>query len=655
MSPHALFISFLALWSIHTFAQKSQPNILLIVADDLGYASIEPFGGEISTPFLNDIAQQSLLLTNFHALPTCSPSRAVLLTGTDNHIVGIGAQKGGISDKQKGQPGYEGYLNFRAATLPERLQANGFRTYMSGKWHLGTQDEHAPYQRGFQETFTLVSSGGSHYADQLPLRPAEPMLYRRNGAPLRELPADFYSSKNYTDSLLLWLERDKASGQPFFAYLAYTAPHDPLQAPEAYIEKYRGTYDEGYEAIRAQKFTQLQQSGIIDPAVSLPDWPSFIPRWNSLSVDKQQKTLRDMETYAAMVEYMDHQIGRVYEWLATNQELDNTMIIFISDNGISGLNPKKVYPSYTEEFDSQFDNSLANRGLPNSFTVLDAGWAVASTVVYRDFKYSTAEGGIRTPCIIKPASPTHSSPIICRSFTHIRDLMPTVLALTDSMPSDSSSTALAQLKGKSLLPLFSDPNLNIHVHTGHGFELHGNRAYIKDGWKIFQSPMPTGSGDWELYHVAKDPGEQQNLIFTHRDQFNVLYEDYLGYEAEVGVIYDLPLSFSKVEMAYQVIFWSLIATLCLSLIGYWKTLVPNRFSRIWGYTISFIDLIAIAALFTPYHLFAAYVLLATKGMYMLTLIVSRVKGVAYIWAASSTILLGMFLVLKSGWLVTFLL
>ncbi len=343
----------------NSHAQGERPNILLIVADDLGYTDIGAFGGEIDTPNLDRLAVEGMRLSNFHVLPTCAPTRAVLLTGVDNHRAGIGSQV--ITAEQKGKPGYEGYLNSRVATLPEVLGAAGYRTYHTGKWHLGVEKSHGPHARGFDETFTLLAGGASHFADASPLRPGGEARYLRNGKLVESLPGNFYSSQHYTDLLLAWMERDRNSERPFFAYLAYTAPHDPLHAPPAYIEKYRGRYDRGWEELRRERFNRVQEKGLIPAHHQLPPWPSVVKRWDSLSELEQANSARDMEVYAAMVDYMDEQIGRVYQWLEANGELDNTLIFFLSDNGANGF-PSRLYPGHDDEYHARFDNSLENRG-----------------------------------------------------------------------------------------------------------------------------------------------------------------------------------------------------------------------------------------------------------------------------------------------------
>ena len=351
-------------------AQGSAPNVLLIVADDMGYSDIGPFGGEIATPTLDILAQEGLRLANFHVLASCSPSRSVLLSGMDNHRAGLGTMNERMSDDIRGKPGYEGHLNHRVAALPEVLKANGYRTYMVGKWHLGEDESTVPHARGFDETFVLVDGGGSHWADSKWITPTIPMTYSRNGKEVDSLPEDLYSSKDYTDALVEWIKRDQGNDQPFFAYLAYTAPHDPLHAPKEYIDKYKGVYDGGWDNLRGKRLQRLKELGIIDQnAKPFPRLPA-VEAWEELSEEERALAARDMEVYAAMVDYMDGQIKRVIDQLKASGDYENTLIIFFSDNGANGASVMN-YPGQTEEYVSSFDNRLDNRGLENS--MIDQG------------------------------------------------------------------------------------------------------------------------------------------------------------------------------------------------------------------------------------------------------------------------------------------
>jgi arylsulfatase len=521
----------------------ARPNILLIVADDMGYSDIGPFGGEINTPTLDRLAENGIKLTNFHVLPTCSPTRSVLLSGTDNHIAGLGSMGEIVSSKQKGNPGYEGFLNDRVAHLPSILKYAGYRTYMSGKWHLGYEKEHRPFARGFDETFSLLPGGGSHWNDKLPLSPPQVMFYSRNGEVVEELPDDFYSSKNYTDYMLEWLERDKTDDKPFFAYLSYTAPHDPLHAPKEYIEKYKGKYSEGYQALREKRLKKLQDLGILPEDVDMYPWGG-IPDWDDLPEEERAASERDMEVYAAMVDYMDEQIERVFKWLEENNEMENTMIVFFSDNGANGAD-KFAYPGQTEEFVNSFNNSLENRGLEKSYIEMGPGWATASMSPRRLFKAFTSEGGIISPCIIKLPLHYANKGTMDNAFIHVSDIMPTFLDLAGVTHPSMNDPNVPGLMGKSILPLLNGAVEELHSNGGIGYELHGLRAYIKGDWKILNLPIPFGTGDWELFNLPEDPAESNDLSSQHPEIREELIKAYKKYENKVGVIFD-PINMSIV-------------------------------------------------------------------------------------------------------------
>ncbi|MFT5047163.1 MAG: arylsulfatase A-like enzyme [Porticoccaceae bacterium] len=522
-----------------------RPNVLIIVADDLGYTDIGAFGGEINTPNIDRLASEGLRLSNFHVLPTCAPTRSVLLTGVDNHTAGIGSQI--ITAKQQGKPGYEGFLRNSVATIPEILSTTGYRTYQTGKWHLGNAESQSPFARGFQETFALLPGGASHFSDQQPLHPAEPVVYRRNGKIVDELPEDFYSTQYYTDMLLSWMERDKDSGQPFFAYLAYTAPHNPLHAPVEYIKKYSGRYDAGYEVLREARFAALKAQGLIPQDQEIAPWPTVVQRWNDLSTSEKANEARNMEIYAAMIDYMDEQIGHVYQWLQDNGELENTIIVFLSDNGASGL-PVSIYPTHTPEFHARFDDSLDNRGASGSFVTTSAGWATASTAAFRLFKGFSTEGGIRTPAIIRPAgsplqqnSPvagSHKDLVTSDQFVHVRDFMPTMLDLAETQLPATQILTIGPLSGKSLTPLLDDPASAVFEEEEVGYELHGTRAFISGDWKALKMPVPTGSGEWQLFNVKTDPGEARDLAVEEHEILDSLIASHEKYERSNGVIVD---------------------------------------------------------------------------------------------------------------------
>ena len=524
-------------------APLKKPNILVIVADDMGYSDIGAFGGEIITPTLDQLASDGLRLSNFHILPTCSPSRSVLLSGIDNHLAGMGTMGEIRTPEMEDQPGYAGYLNFEVAALPEVLKADGYHTYMAGKWHLGDEKETRPHARGFDETFALLPGGGSHWSDQKPLSPPQTMIYSRNGQTVESLPDDFYSTQYYTDILLEFLEGDRGDGKPFFAYLSYTAPHDPLHAPKKYIEKYSGVYDLGWDELSQKRLQALKDLGIIQAdARPFPRLPS-VPAWSDMSVQERQQAARDMEVYAAMVDYMDEQILRVFDYLKETGEYDNTMIVFMSDNGANGALPT-VYPGQTEEFLGSFDNSLDNRGLVNSFIETGPGWAQASVSPGRMFKAFTSEGGIRAPLIVKLPGTMSNAGAISNSFLHVRDIMPTILDIADASHSEEfEGRSVLPLQGQSVLDfLTGEVDTTYPGATRVGYELFGQKAFIDGDWKILLMPPPFASGEWELYNLKQDPGEIDDLSSEYPEKVEemvALWEQYSEDNSVLDISYDL--------------------------------------------------------------------------------------------------------------------
>jgi arylsulfatase A-like enzyme len=525
-------------------AERTRPNILLIVADDLGYSDIGSFGGEIATPALDLLAEEGLQLTNFHVLPTCSPSRSVLLSGMDNHRAGLGTMGEMKTPEMEGHAGYAGYLNFEVAALPEVLKSGGYHTYMAGKWHLGHSEETIPHARGFEETFILVPGGGSHWSDRKPVSPPETMVYRRNGKVVEALPEDFYSTRYYTDVMLQFIEQNHEDGNPFFAYLSYTAPHDPLHAPREYIDKYKGKYNEGWDVLRAVRLQRLKDLGIIGKDVEPFPRLASVKAWDDMSDDERQNAARDMEVYAAMVDYLDEQIKRVFDYLKEIGEYDNTMIIFISDNGANGALPT-AYPGQTDEYLRSFDNRLENRGLPNSFVETGPGWAQASMSPSRMFKAFTAEGGIKAPFLVKPPGRLAQAGTMNHSFFHVRDIMPTVLDLAGINHSEEfNGRKVLPMQGRSVLELFEGKVESPYEEASQiGYELFGLKAFFVGDWKILWMPPPFGPGEWELFNLKQDPGEIADLSTQHPERRREMIALWERYKADNGVL-DIALDLS---------------------------------------------------------------------------------------------------------------
>lgn len=536
-----------ALLPLYGSATEARPNILLIVADDLGYSDIGSFGGEIETPALDQLAASGLQLTSFYAAPTCSPTRSMLMSGTDNHLVGLGsmAEVLPFSPRLQGQPGYEGYLTEHSHSMAQLFKDGGYATYMVGKWHLGMRDEQGPKARGFDKSFVLLDGGATHFAPQpgSELR-VEKVAYREDGQPAR-VPDDFYSSDFYTDKLIDYIESERDDSKPFFAYAAYTAPHWPVQAPEAYIDKYKGRYDGGYAAIHETRLENLKKLGLIaqnfNPAALLPAAASA--HWQALSVEQRKFEARKMEVYAAMVDNLDHNIGRLLDYLKHTGQYDNTLVFFMSDNGAAGEDHSKGYSPNTPAT----DNSYENIGRRHSNLSYGLRWAEVSATPFRLFKGTTAEGGISVPAIVRLPNGRGRLGLLNEP-ARVDDLLPTLLELAGISDPGSSYDGKPKLpiSGRSMLPLFE--GAAEHSWDAQALmvgELFG-QAYVRKGpWKLVAAEAPRGLPlldkpyAWQLFNLAQDRGETTDLAAAHPELVTQLKREWALYAKRAGVIQPL--------------------------------------------------------------------------------------------------------------------
>ncbi|OBK18946.1 arylsulfatase [Mycobacterium asiaticum] len=491
-----------------------RPNFLVIVADDLGFSDVGAFGGEIETPNLDRLAYDGIRFTDFHSAPACSPTRAMLLTGTDHHVAGIGTMLEVAIPGFQGAPGYEGYLNDRVVALPELLRDAGYLTLMSGKWHLGATIATSPWARGFERSFALLPAGGSHYGGSagagfspVPTQYTEDDRFVTVGD-------DFYSSDSYTDTLLRYLrERPTEDDRPFFAYLPFQAPHWPLQAPDESVAKYRGRYDAGPDALRAERLAALQRLGLCPPDVEAhPVVADGAPEWTDMSDDERARSARSMEVYAGMVDRMDWNVGRVVDYLTETGELDNTVVIFLSDNGAEGAIVEAMPlrgAQIAAQIEQYCDNSLDNLGRPSSYIWYGPRWAQAATAPSRLHKAFTTEGGIRVVGFIRWPDFERQREI-GTAFTTVMDIAPTVLELAGVAHPGTSygGHEVEPMRGRSLVPYLSSVAGDVHdSDTGTGWELFGRRAIRRGDWKALYLPPPYGPGEWQLYDLSGDPGE----------------------------------------------------------------------------------------------------------------------------------------------------
>lgn len=519
----------------------ARPNFLVIVADDLGFSDLGAFGGEIVTPHLDELAMQGLRFTDFHAAAACSPTRAMLLTGTDHHIAGLGTLDEVASKTQRGQPGYEGYLNGRVVTVTELLRESGYRTFMSGKWHLGMTLETSPHARGFERSFALLPGAANHYASS----PKAGTGFRRQDTLYSEddkfvdLPDGFYTSDGFTDKLIDYLRERPKDGAPFFAYLAFSAPHWPLQAPDDLIAKYRGRYDAGPDALRAARLKRLIELGVCPPDIKPHPVIARSKPWDEMTADERAVSARTMEVYAAMVERIDWNIGRLVANLKAAGDLDNTVIVFLSDNGAEGAFMEAIPvfgPRLMEFIAEHYDNSLDNIGRPNSYVWYGPRWAQAATAPYRLYKMHTAEGGIRVVAFLTGARLARQSEI-GEAFITVMDIAPTMLELAGvEHPARWQGRTVERPRGRSLLPYLNRAADHVHTDaTATGWELFGRCAIRRGDWKALFAPPPEGPGEWQLYNLARDPGETHDLAPAEPDRLKHLIADWDRYVEETGV------------------------------------------------------------------------------------------------------------------------
>lgn len=507
----------------------------MIVADDLGYSDLGCFGSEISTPNIDGLAEKGQIFTNFYTAATCSPSRAMLLSGTDNHIAGLGnmAEQIPYYPQQVGQPGYEGHLNGKVVSVAQLMKDAGYHTYISGKWHLGLTADQSPTAKGFERSFSLLDAAANHFFPNISENP-----FWENGS-FAEYPNGQYSTDVYTDKMISFIKAGHADEKPFFLYAAYTAPHWPLQAPPAFIEKYHGVYDIGYDSLRTLRFNGLKQKGLVAQNVSLPKLPEvkgslysitnkpLLP-WKALSKSEQRIEARKMEIYAGMVDNMDYNIGRLVTYLKEIDEYDNTFFVFLSDNGpdVFEFNetPNKLDP-------------YPYMGTANSYTAYGPQWAHACSAVNSFYKGYSAEGGIHCPMIIKMPFQKEGRGI-ATAFCTVMDLAPTILDLAgSSYPATYKGRPITPHKGASLIPFLKKKKAYVHNEDYvMGWELFGRCAIRKGKWKITKIEPPFGKGYFELFNMEEDPTESHNLSKKYPSLYNEMLDHWKAYVKENGVI-----------------------------------------------------------------------------------------------------------------------
>lgn len=543
---------------ICTSALAKRPNMVVMLADDWGFSDVGAFGGEMHTPHLNQLAQKGMRFSNFHVSASCSPTRSMLLTGVDNHLNGVGNMRETIPLSHVGRAGYLSVLNNRVITIASLLQDSGYRTYVAGKWHVGKEPHNLPPARGFDRSLVLGDSGADNWeTGKLYLDLTDKVYWYDNGKEAK-MPKEFYSSEFYINKTLEYLKTDAKSDKPFFAYVAFQANHIPVQAPQEFIDKYKGKYNKGWDVLRQERRNKAIELGLMPLNTPMAPLPSTHVAWDSLSETDKAYQARRMEVYAAMAEAMDHQIGRLIEHLKETGEYDNTVFVFLSDNGAEATDPYALAVGRWW-LDQHYNRDLDRLGSKGAYSVMGPNWARAATSPLSTYKFFAGEGGIRVPLIISgvPNMVKDASPRIHQSLTHVNDIVPTLLDLAKVQHPGTTykGQTIYPLTGHSLLPVISGTAKRVRgPDEVLGYELSGNKALFKGDYKLLSNLAPVGDGQWHLYNIVKDPGETQDLQQALPELFQILQADYAKWSKANGVL-DMPTAYDPIE---QVIVNSLV-------------------------------------------------------------------------------------------------
>jgi arylsulfatase A-like enzyme len=515
-----------------------RPNIVIILADDMGFADMGSFGGEIKTPNLDSLAKEGTRFANFYTHATCSPTRSMLLSGVDTHVNGLGNMDEWAAPNQWGVPGYEGNLNHQVATLPQLLKDAGYHTYMVGKWHLGKQPDEIPAARGFERDFTLLDGAGSYW-DMTSFTAANPKsVFTEDGRYLTKLPKNYYATKTYTDKLIGFIDAQRGDGKPFFAYVSHQAPHDPFHLPKDWRNRHVGEYDKGWDAVRQERLKRQVEMGIVPAGTALAERMWFVPDPIVLAPASRAILGKKMELYAGMVENLDFHVGRLIDHLKKIGEYENTIFIVFGDNGAEGTDLFKMIAGTPGTRDYLFaainwSQTHPNAwGDPGSYVAYGPMWAQVSMTPFSQYKGWTAEGGIRNALIVSGPVVTRPKGSINHGLMHVADIMPTLLEIAGtSYPQSRDGHDLPPLVGKSWGPVLAGKVDSVRTDQDYlAWEIFGNRAVRQGDWKIRWEYKSLGKADWELYNVTADPSERKDLAAQQPDKVKAmvaLWDDYV--------------------------------------------------------------------------------------------------------------------------------
>ncbi len=535
-------ISFLP-WSFFLIntAIAAPPNIVLILADDLGFTDTAPYGSEIPTPSISKLADEGLVFTNYHTAASCAPTRSMLMTGVDSHRNGVPNIPEAIPPAQAEYRNYRGTLNHNVVTIATLLKDAGYHTYLTGKWHLGKTPDLLPSRRGFERTVTMADTG----ADNWEKKPYLPLYKKANwfadGKEI-DLPDDFYSSEYYIDKAIEFIDSNIKDGKPFFSYIPFQAVHIPVQAPQIFTDKYMGKYDEGWEKLRKKRLERARNKNIVSPDSEMVRM-STTKDWESLSDSEKRYESKKMAVYAGMVDAMDYHIGRLITYLKKTGQYDNTVFIFASDNGAEATDAfdgpawQNLYLKLWQKANG-YNRDYETLGTRGSYINMGPSFASAAVSPLAEYKFWAGEGGMRVPFIISGKGIIEKGKIT-NAFAYVTDIAPTILEIAGVSQHRGSyqGRKVEPMVGKSLLRLLKGEADSVYSEEETiGYELGGNAALFQGDYKIVKDRGPVGDNQWHLFNIVIDPGETKDLKKEMPERFTAMMEAYLKYAADNNVL-----------------------------------------------------------------------------------------------------------------------
>lgn len=522
------------------FARAEQPNIVVILVDDAALMDFGAYGGEAHTPNIDALAKRGVMFRQYRTSPLCSPSRAMLLTGMDNHQTGVATIPEVLPPQHKGQPGYSMALEPGVLTLADRLRAAGYRTLMTGKWHLGEAADEMPNAHGFDHSFALAASGADNWEDKSYMPYYKDAPWWEDGEET-SLPEDFYSSEFIVDKMIEYLGKTDPD-KPFFAYLPFQAIHIPLQAPPEFIAKYDGVYDDGWDALREARHKRAQASGLIAQGAPLAPMQEDSRRWTDLTQEERALYAARMEVNAAMMEAMDYHVGRFIDHLKSEGAYENTIFVVASDNGPEPNRGDRDWRLSLWQHLNGYHIGEEGIGQKGSWAFIGTEWATAAASPGAYYKFYATEGGIRAPLII---SGPGIVPMQTDAAAMVTDIAPTLLEWVEAPPSPETARPMT---GRSLLPLLIGETEAVYAPDDiRVIEVSGNTALYKGDYKITRSMPPIGDGDWRLYDMIRDPGETTDIRQEQSAVFQELLSDYAAY-AQVNGVLEMPEGYNSFKI-----------------------------------------------------------------------------------------------------------